>query len=202
MKKLLIATFNPGKLREITYFLSDIPFELVSLRDVGITHDVEESGSTFEENARLKALFYAKKSNLPAIADDGGLEIDALNGAPGVFSKRWIGRENATTQEYIDFVLEKMKDVPEGKRGAQLRTVIALGFPDGRIFIEEAHVRGIIPFAPSVYQEEGFPYRSLLFIPEINKFYNHVEMTEQEEEKYNHRKKALEDLKKYIGTRI
>ena len=198
MKELLIATTNLAKFREIFRFLSDLPLKLVSLKDVGIAQDVEESGNTFEENARLKALFYAKKSNLPAIADDGGLEIDALNGAPGVFSKRWIGRENATTQEYIDFVLEKMKDVPEGKRGAQLRTVIALGFPDGRIFIEEAHVRGIIPFAPSTHQEDGFPYRSLLFIPELHKFYNHAEMTKQEEEVYNHRKIALEKLKEKL----
>ena len=131
-----------------------------------------------------------------------------MGGNPGVYSKRWIGRENATTQQYIDFVLEKMKDVPQDQRGAQLRTVIALAIPfqDGpekqRVYSVSAKVAGIIPPKPSTYREDGFPYRSLLFIPAINKFYNHQEMTPQEEEKYNHRRKALEELKKYIGTRI
>ena len=80
MKKLLVATTNPGKLIEISSFLSDLPIELVSLKDVGITDDVEETGKTYEENAEMKALFYAKKSGLPSIADDGGLEIAALHG--------------------------------------------------------------------------------------------------------------------------
>ncbi len=202
MKKLLIATTNPAKRAEIKRFLSDIPFELVSLKDLGITQNYEEKGATFEENSRGKAVFYAKLSNLPTIADDGGLEIDALGGKPGVYSKRWIGRENATTQEYIDFVLEQMKNVPEGKRGAQLRTVIALALPNGEIYTQEGIARGIIPTESSDYREDGFPYRSLLFIPAINKFYNHQEMTREEEEKYNHRKKALAELKKYIGIRI
>ncbi len=198
MKKLLIATTNPAKFAEIKKFLSDLPCVLVSLADVGITDDVVEDGATFEENAKKKALFYAERSGLPTISDDGGLEVDVLDGAPGVYSKRWIGRENATTQEYIDFVLDKMKDVADDARGAQLRTVVAYAEPGGKAETAEEKVRGIIPLHASGYREEGFPYRALLFIPELGKFYNHMEMTEDEEEKYNHRKKALEKLKKYI----
>lgn len=208
MKKLLIATTNPAKRAEIKRFLSDIPFELVNLTNLAITQDYEETGATFEENAIGKAQFYAKLSGLPTIADDGGLEIDVLGGKPGVYSKRWIGRENATTQEYIDFVLEQMKDVPQGKRGAQLRTVVALAIPfqDGsekqNVYSTSAKIRGVIPTIPSTYREDGFPYRSLLFIPSLNKFYNHQEMTEEEEEKYNHRRKVLQELKKIIRQEL
>ena len=93
MKKLLIATTNPGKLSEINRFLGDLPVELVGLKDAGITDAVEETGSTFEENAILKAKYYCKKSGLPTLADDGGFEIDALDGQPGVKSHRWIHRD-------------------------------------------------------------------------------------------------------------
>src|SRR2546430_2498785 len=100
MKKLLVATTNPGKLVELSSFLVDLPITLVSLKDVGITDDVEETGKTYKENAELKATFYAKKSGLPAVADDGGLEIAALDGAPGIKSRRWIGKK-ATEEDLI-----------------------------------------------------------------------------------------------------
>ena len=93
MKKLLIATTNKGKLKEISEFLTDLPFKLLSLNDIGITEDVEETGKTYEENSRIKALFYAKKSGLPAISDDGGIEIKAIDNEPGIKSRRWLGYE-------------------------------------------------------------------------------------------------------------
>src|SRR5882762_3706118 len=100
MKKLLIATTNKGKLQEIGEFLKDLSVQLVSLKDVGITQDVEEDGQSYEENAQKKALFYSKVSKLPAVADDGGLEINALGGAPGLKSRRWLGHEG-TDEELI-----------------------------------------------------------------------------------------------------
>ena len=93
MKKLLIATKNKGKLKEISQFLSDLPIKTLSLSDIGIYDNFEEKGKTYKENSQQKAIFYAKKSGLPAIADDGGIEIDALNGAPGVKSRRWDTRQ-------------------------------------------------------------------------------------------------------------
>ena len=99
--KLLIATTNPGKLAEIKRFLFDVPVELVSLNDVGITDHVEETGATFEENAVLKAKFYAEKSGLPTLADDGGFEIDALHGEPGVKSHRWVYGDRENTDEEL-----------------------------------------------------------------------------------------------------
>jgi XTP/dITP diphosphohydrolase len=196
MKKLLIATTNPGKLDEIRRFLADLPIELVSLKDVGITESVEETGATFEENAILKSAFYAKKSGLPTLADDGGFEIDALKGEPGVRSHRWIDptRESAD-EELIAFAFERMKDVPQGKRGAQLRLVLALTFPDGSVHTVTDAARGVVPFAPSHERVVGFPYRSILYIPQIGKFYNHDLLTPEETDKYNHRKRALDMLK-------
>lgn len=203
MNKLLIATTNPGKLTEIKRFLSDVPIELVGLKDVGIADSPEETGISFEENAILKAKYYAKESGLATLADDGGFEIDALGGEPGVKSHRWVhgDREN-TDEELIRYTMDRMKDLPDDKRGAQLRLVLALVMPDGEVFTSSEKVRGMVPQKPSDVRHEGFPYRSLLFLAEINKFYNHDELTATETETYNHRKKALDILKPIIKEKL
>jgi len=203
MNRLLIATTNPGKLGEIKEFLSDVPVTLVGLADVGITEAPEETGITFQENAILKAKFYAEKSKLPTLADDGGLEIDALNGEPGVKSHRWIHQDREDTdEELIQYTLDRMKDIVDTNRGAQLRLVLALVIPGGEVFTSEEKVRGIIPRQASKSRWKGFPYRSLLFLPEINKYYNHDELTATETETYNHRKKALDILKPILKLKI
>lgn len=204
MKEILVATTNPGKLGEIKKYLSDLPITLVGLKEAGITDKAEETGKTFEENAILKATYYAEKSGLPAIGDDGGLEVEALGGEPGVKSHRWIhGDREDTDEELIAYTIEQMKDVPEGKRNAQLRAVLALVLPSGEVFTAEAATKGVIPLQAGTHRTEGFPYRSLLFIPEINKFYDHSLLTEEENDRYNHRKQALEKLKpvieQYVG---
>lgn len=196
MNKLLIATSNPGKLDEIKLFLSDVPVELVGLDDVGITDRAEETGKTFEDNAILKAKFYGKLTGLPTIADDGGFEIDALNGAPGVKSHRWIhGEKDNEDEDLIAYTFKKIKDVPLNKRGAQLRLVLALATPDGEIHTSEASIRGIIPESPSMRRTKGFPYRSILYLPELGKYYDHSELTSEETDRLNHRKKAVELLR-------
>ncbi len=193
---LLIATTNPGKLTEIKRFLGDLPVELVGLKDVGIIDVVEETGKTFEENAILKAKYYCQKSGLPTLADDGGFEIDALNGQPGVKSHRWIhGDREDTDEELIAYTLEKMRGLPRAKRGAQLRLVLALVFPDGNVTTVEEQTRGIVAEKPSEHRTLGFPYRSLLFLPEIGKYYDHDLLTPEETETFNHRKRALDRLK-------
>ena len=203
MRKLLIATSNPGKLAEIKHFLGYLAVQLVSLRDVGITEKVEETGKTFEENAILKAKFYAKLSGLPTIGDDGGLEIDALNGEPGVKSHRWIhGDREDGDEELIEYTIEKIGHLPEDNRGAQLRAVLAFALPDGKVVTAEATTRGIIPLRPANHRTPGFPYRSLLYLPEIKKFYDTHELTDRENEVYNHRKKALEKLKPIIQKEL
>lgn len=193
--KILIATTNPAKFNELKLFLSALPYEFISLSDCGIAQSPEETGSTFEENAILKARYYAKASGLPAIADDGGFEIDALGGAPGVKSHRWIygDREN-TDDELISYTIAKMQGLPRAKRGAQLRLVLACAMPDGSNVTSESAIRGIVAESPAKIRTPGFPYRSLLYLPELGKYYDHHELTIEENQAYNHRKKAVEKL--------
>lgn len=196
MKRLLIATTNPGKLEEIKRFLSDLPIILVGLKEFGIINVVEETGKTFEKNAIIKATHYQKLTGLPTLADDGGFEIDALNGEPGIKSHRWIDpKREATDEELIKFTLKKMSGIPNNKREAQLRLVLALVTPKGRVYTVEEKIRGIVPFEPSSLRTKGFPYRALLYLPEINKYYDEFVLTPQENAKYNHRKRAVEKLK-------
>ena len=202
MKKLLIATHNPGKLKEITKTLADLPLKLLTLKDLGILDEVVEDGKTFEENAIKKAWFYSQKSNLPTLADDGGLEIDVLGGEPGVKSSRWIGGKKSSDEELINYTFKKLKNVPLEKRGAQLRAVLALAFPNGEIFTSEGKIRGIIAKKPSPHLFSGFPFRSLLFIPQLKKYYNDQELTPEEERQYNHRRKAIKKLKKIIKEKL
>jgi XTP/dITP diphosphohydrolase len=199
MKTLLVATSNPGKLNEFRFFLKELPVTIVSLSDVGIPADAPEDAETFKENAILKATYYCKKSGLPVVADDGGFEIDALNGEPGVHSHRWIsGDKDDEDEELIAHTLHKLQGVPKEKRGAQLHLVLAFATPDGYIETSDGIIRGIIHEKASDIRTKGFPYRSLLFIPEINKFYDHKLMTKEETDRYNHRKKALDLLKPII----
>lgn len=185
--------------------MSDLPVKLVSLKELKISGQPKETGKTFEENAIIKAMFYAEKSGLPTIADDGGLEIDALNGEPGVKSHRWIhGDLENDDEELIAYTIKKLNKVNLPERGAQLRAVIALALPNGQIYTAEGVIRGIIPRKPSDTRVAGFPYRSLLYLPQLNKFYNSDDLTPEENDAYNHRKRALEELKpilqKYLNS--
>ncbi len=145
--KLLIATTNAGKLKEIADFLKDLPLEIVSLSDVGITDDIEEIGKTYQENSQLKALFYAKKSGLPAISDDGGLEISALGGAPGLKSKRWVGQDS-TDEKIIEHMKKVAKELSDNNRKAFFKVVLSLALPNGRVWSFTGQVEGIIAKKP------------------------------------------------------
>jgi len=181
--KLLIATKNPGKLREIKEFL-DNDFELLSLGDFKSVPDVEETGKTFEENSILKARKYFEWSGIPTIADDGGLEIDFLNGEPGVKSRRWPGYE-ATDEELINIALEKLKGVPWDKRAARLKTVGTYYDKNG-YFHTEGVIEGYIVEDKPDKWETGYPFRAVLWIPKFNKIYQ--DLTKEEHEEINHRK--------------
>ncbi len=202
MNKILIATTNPGKLSEIKYFLKDLPLKLLSLNDLGIKDRVEEDGKTFEENAKKKAVFYANLSGLPTVADDGGVEIDYLGGEPGVKSRRWIDGKEASDEELISYTLQKLKGVPERKRQAQLRVCLALALPGGKVFVSEGKIRGLISEHIFHILTPGFPFRSLLYIPQIGKYYHHDNLTKEENLKYNHRGKALRKLKRIIQEKV
>lgn len=202
MKQILIATTNPGKRIEIQKALSDLLCTFVTLSDLGITERPEETGATFEENARIKAAFYFQKSGLPTIADDGGIEIAALNMEPGVKSHRWIhGDREDTDEELITYTLSRLRGVPLENRQAQMHVVVAFQTKNG-VYVAEELVKGIIPLVPSPLRTPGFPFRSLLFIPEIGKYYDDAIMTKEENERYGHRVRALGKLKSALQEEI
>lgn len=183
--KILIGTRNPAKLREIKEFLGD-SFELVSLADFPDTPEVEETGETFEENALLKAKKYFELFRLPTIADDGGLMIDALDGEPGVLSRRWPGYE-ATDEELIQLPLQKLRGVPREKRTARFK--IVLTYYDGHnLFSEFAGTEGYITEEYPKRHEPGFPFRAIFWLPQFGKLYQ--DLTEEEHRQINHRRIA------------
>jgi XTP/dITP diphosphohydrolase len=155
MTRLLIATHNRDKLEEYLELFAGMPLELVTLDDVGIQKDVEEDGATFAENARIKAMAYSRQSGLWTLADDSGLEVDALGGEPGVRSKRYAG-ENASDADRNAYLLNKLRDVPPGKRTARFRCAIAIASPSGELWEADGTCAGEIIFEPR--GTNGFGY--------------------------------------------
>src|SRR5258708_31213504 len=178
-------------------FLQDLPVEIVSLSDVGITKDVAEDGKTYKENAEKKAKFYSKLSGLPAVADDGGLEIDALGRKPGVYSRRWVGGEGKDG-DIVTKMLQVAKELTEDNRKARFGGVNAFALPTGEVWSEDGYVEGIIAEKPLMKLLEGFPYRSFLYLPQLKKYYHESELTPDEIRKYNHRYIAIQKLKPTI----
>ena len=164
--KLLLATNNTGKIKEYRSLLQGIPFELVTPKEIGISMDIEENGTTYKENARLKAYAMAKKSGLLTLADDSGIQVDALNGAPGVMSARYAS-ENASDVERVNYLLSKLKDVPQEKRTARFCCVIAIAQPDGQVDFCDGECKGIIALEPC--GKNGFGYDPIFFFPEYGK---------------------------------
>lgn len=199
MKKLLLATANSGKVLEYKALLKPLPIELVSLKDMGITMAVEEDGKTFEENSVKKAMMYHGLSGLPVLSDDGGIEIDYLNGKPGVLSRRWPGYE-ASDEELIGMTLEKLKGVPKKRRTARLVVCVTLLFPgDETLYVAEAAKEGVIGTKP-VNHEEGYPFRAIFYLPELKKYYS--ELSAEDEIRVGHRKKAIEILIPIIREKL
>ena len=194
-QKLLLATNNKGKVREYRSLLKDIPFEIVTLADEDITTEVDEVGGSLEENARLKATLLAAESLLLSLADDSGLEVDALDGEPGMLSHRYAG-EGASDRDRVNYLLSRLKNVPEGQRTARFRCVIALATPDGKVECCSGECRGIITFEPS--GELNFGYDPIFYIPELGK--TMAELSLEEKNSISHRgqaaRRATEVLKR------
>ncbi len=183
--RLLIATHNRGKLKEYREIFADLPLELVTLDDVGMRDDVDETGATFAENARLKAMQFARQSNLLTLADDSGLEVDALGGEPGVRSKRYAG-ENATDAERIAFLLEKLREVPRAERAARFRCAICIAMPNGTLYETAGACEGEIIFAPR--GTNGFGYDPIFLFPDRG--VTMAELSDEEKNKISHRANA------------
>jgi XTP/dITP diphosphohydrolase len=187
MRKLLLATNNKGKLREYRRLLRGIPFEIVTPSDCDITAEIAESGASFEENAIQKATTMASLSNLLTLADDSGLEVEALGGAPGSLSHRFAGK-NADDAKRIDYLLAKLKAAPDKNRAAQFRCIIAIAEPAGKVEICSGTCRGVIIDKPR--GANGFGYDPIFFIPELGK--TMAELTMAQKNKISHRARAAE----------
>jgi len=164
--KLLLATNNKAKVREYKSLLQGIPYEIVTLAEQGITTVVDEVGGSLEENARIKATAIADESQLLSLADDSGLEVDALGGEPGPLSARYAG-EGASDTERISYLLARLKDVPGEKRTARFRCLIAIAVPDDKVELCSGECRGLITFEPK--GEQGFGYDPVFYLPELDK---------------------------------
>lgn len=191
--KLLVATNNRGKLREYAELLKGLPFELTTLAEQGITKEVEETGPSLEQNAISKATTYAKLSGLITLADDSGLEVDALGGEPGPLSRRYAG-DNVSDKERNDYLLARLSDVPMEKRTARFRAVIAIATPEGRVGISEGVCEGIIAF--DAKGEGGFGYDPVFYLPELNK--HMAELTLEEKNRISHRARAAEKARRIL----
>jgi XTP/dITP diphosphohydrolase len=163
---LLIATRNEGKLREYERLLAGLPMSLTYLTEEGITNEVEETGHSFSENAVQKAREYAQISGLTTLADDSGLEVDALDGRPGVHSARYAGA-GASDEDRYRHLLEELAEVPWEQRTARFRCVIAVAQPGGETYTSEGVCEGVIAFAP--HGEFGFGYDPIFFLSEHGK---------------------------------
>ncbi|NIO03256.1 MAG: XTP/dITP diphosphatase [Proteobacteria bacterium] len=196
MREVVLATRNQGKIREITECLRDLDIVIYSLNDFPATSAVKEDGKNFRENALKKARYLADFTGKVALADDSGLEVEALGGKPGVLSARFAG-DKASDQDNNKKLLEHLKGFPLGRRGASFRCVLALAEPSGQEIVIEETCQGVI-----LLQErggEGFGYDPLFFFPPLNKTF--AELTREEKNQVSHRGKALRKLKEALRVR-
>ncbi len=194
---IILATNNKSKVKEISEMMSGSDITFVSLADAGINVEVEETGTTFEENALLKAREICKLSGKPTISDDSGLEIDALDGAPGIYSSRFMG-EDTSYDIKNNALIEKLENVADPDRTARFRCCMALVLPDGREFITEGAMEGIIAREPKGIN--GFGYDPILFIPEYNR--TSAELSSEEKNNISHRGEALRKMIEVIKKEL
>jgi len=195
--QLVLATNNEDKIKEIRNLLDDLQVTILTKSDFLEFPDVEETGSTLEENALLKAKAVAKFCDLPAVADDTGLEVDALNGAPGVYSSRFAG-ENASYADNVNKLIESLKDVSPDKRTARFRCVIAICWEDGSTETVEGVAEGFI--SEEAEGSSGFGYDPIFFYPPAGKRFS--QMTMDEKNVVSHRGKALQEVRTVIMRRL
>lgn len=197
MPKLLLATRNRAKAREYSLLLQGIPYEIVTLADVGIDLVVSETGKTLKDNAFIKARAYATQSNLLTLADDSGLEVAALGGEPGALSARYAG-EGVSDRERVDYLLAKLSGIPWEERAARFRCVIAIALPDGKVKLCQGECQGIIAVEPK--GDEGFGYDPIFYLPELGK--TMAELSIEEKNEISHRGKAATKVRQLLERRI
>lgn len=196
VSEVVYATSNPGKVFEVSRHLEPHGITVRAPGDFGIAVEVEETGATLEDNSWIKAkAYHAALPNQIILSDDTGLEIDALNGEPGVFVRRWKDHKTEMSDaEIIEYVMERMAGIPEGKRGAQFRTVITLYWPDGRQQQVDGILRGQIALEPAPIHIPGLPFEGLFYVEEWGKLLGDTRQMSHEEKAgfLSHRERAVE----------
>ena len=197
METIIFATKNKGKIKEINAILADMNVNVISMEDAGITIDVVEDGTTFEENSMKKAVQIMEVSGKITLADDSGLEIDYMDKAPGVYSARFMG-EDTPYAERFKAIFEKLDGVPAEKRTARFVSCIVAAFPDGRRLTTYDTVEGIIGY--EVKGENGFGYDPIFYVPEKGKYM--AELSAEEKNAISHRGKALGKMKELLKKEL
>lgn len=193
-KKIIFATTNEGKMKEIRMIMKNLDIELLSLKDVRISVDIKEDGKTFEENAIIKAKTICELTGEMVLADDSGLEVDYMDKAPGVLSARYLGEETPYSIKN-QAILDNLKDAVGQERSARFVCVIAAAFPDGRVITARGTVEGLIGFEEK--GTNGFGYDPLLYVPEYGMTTG--EMEPELKNEISHRGKALQLMKEKLG---
>jgi len=188
--RLVVATTNPGKVRELRTLLHGLPLELIDLRAFPPLAPVVEDAATYAANAALKALAAARHTQLPALADDSGLEVDALNGAPGIYSARFAG-EPRSDRRNLELLLTRLNGVPAGQRTARFRCAVVVAHPDGRTLAAEGTCEGVIADRPAGHG--GFGYDPVFFCPPADCTF--AELDPAEKDRVSHRAGAVQALR-------
>ncbi|MBR3173890.1 MAG: XTP/dITP diphosphatase [Eubacterium sp.] len=197
MKKIIFATTNKNKVREVNMMMEGFDVELVPMTDMGIDVEIEETGTTFEENAIIKAKAICEMTGEIALADDSGLEVDYLDGAPGVYSSRFLG-EDTPYEIKNDYIIEKLKNAKGKERSARFACAMAMVFPDGDVETCYGTIEGLIGYEQK--GTNGFGYDPIVYVPEYEMTTG--EMTPQLKNSISHRGKALEQMKEVMKRRF
>lgn len=197
MKKIIFATGNAGKMKEIRDILSDLPVQVLSMKEAGVRADIVEDGKTFAENAVIKARAIMEMTGEVVLADDSGLEIDYLNKEPGIYSARYMGEDTSYRIKNANLI-QRLEGVPDEKRTARFVCAIAAAFPDGTVKTTEGTIEGRIG-----YEEKGangFGYDPIFYVPEYG--CTTAELSEEQKNKISHRGKALTAMKKKLAEKM
>lgn len=194
-KRMIFATGNEGKMKEVRMILADLGYEILSLKDIGYDKEIIEDGKTFEENALIKAKTIAKERNEIVLADDSGLEVDYMDKQPGIYSARFLG-EDTSYHIKNQYIIDQLKDAKPEERTARFVCAIACAFPDGKTLTTRGTIEGYIGYEER--GENGFGYDPIFMIPEFNCSTSELDL--EQKNKISHRGKALEAMKKLISA--
>ena len=193
MKKIIFATTNQGKVREVKMMMEDFGVDFVTMKDAGIDIDIVEDGKTFEENAIIKAKTIMEATGEIALADDSGLEVDYLDGAPGIYSARFLG-EDTPYDEKNKYIIEKLKDAKGKERSARFVCAMAVAFPNGEIETCRGTIEGLIGYEQK--GKNGFGYDPIFYLPQYGKY--SAELSSDEKNAISHRGEALRRIREVL----